>query len=95
MVQGPLGPPVVHSAPWVDYDETFSPVIKPTTIQTLLTLAVSRGCPVHHLDVKNTFLHDTLFETAYCSQPTGFGDPTHPQLVCWLNKSLYDLKQAP
>jgi hypothetical protein len=32
--------------------------------------------------------------TVYCSQPTGFVDPTHPQLVCRLNKSLYGLKQA-
>jgi hypothetical protein len=36
-----------------------------------------------------------LSETIYCSQPVGFIDPAHPQLVCRLNKSLYDLKQAP
>jgi hypothetical protein len=33
--------------PGVDYDETFNPIIKPTTVQTVLTLAVSRGWPVH------------------------------------------------
>jgi hypothetical protein len=60
-----------------------------------LTLAVSRGWPVHQLNVKNAFLHGTLTETIYCSQPIGFVDPTHPQLVCQLNKSLYGLKQAP
>jgi hypothetical protein len=36
-----------------------------------------------------------LTETFYCSQPTSFVDPAHPQLVCRLNKSLYCLKQAP
>jgi hypothetical protein len=60
----------------------------------VLTLAVSRGWPVHQLDVKNAFLHSTLYETIYCSQPAGFVDPTHPQLVCRLNNSLYGLKQA-
>jgi hypothetical protein len=79
----------------VDYNETFSPIIKPATVRTVLTLAVSRGWPVHQLNIKNVFLHDTLSETVYCSQPAGFVDPAHPQLVCWLNKSLYSLKQVP
>jgi hypothetical protein len=46
--------------PEVDYDETFSPVVKPATVQTVLTLVVSRDWPVHQLNVKNVFLHDTL-----------------------------------
>jgi hypothetical protein len=45
--------------------------------------------------VKNVFLHDTLSETVYCSQPTRFVDPAQPDCVCLLNKSLYGLKQAP
>jgi hypothetical protein len=81
--------------PRVDYNETFSPIVKRATVRTMLTLAVSRGWPVHQLDVKSVFLHGTLSETVYCSQPAGFVDPTHPQLVCQLNKSLYGLKQAP
>jgi hypothetical protein len=41
------------------------------------------------------FLHGTLTEIVYCSQPTGFVDSSCPDLVCGLNKSLYGLKQAP
>jgi hypothetical protein len=81
--------------PGIDYDETFSPVVKPATVRTMLSLAVSRSWPIHQLDVKNVFLHGTLSETVYYSQPTGFVDPTQPDLVCRLNKSLYELKQAP
>jgi hypothetical protein len=81
--------------PEVDYDETFSLVVKPATVHTVLAIAVSRDWQVQQLDVKNAFLHGTLSETVFCSQPTGFADPTHPDLVCRLHKSLYGLKQAP
>jgi hypothetical protein len=70
-------------------------VVKPATVRTVLSLAVSRSWSVHQLNVKNAFLHGTLSETVYCSQATGFVDPAQPDCVCLLNKSLYGLKQAP
>jgi hypothetical protein len=81
--------------PGVDYDETFSPVVKPATVRTVLTTVVSRDWPIQQLDVKNAFLHGTLSETVFNCQPTSFADPAHPDLVCRLRKSLYGLKQAP
>jgi hypothetical protein len=81
--------------PEVNYDKTFSPVVKPATVRTVLALALSRGWHVHQLNFKNAFLHSTLSEAVYSSQPASFVDPVHPQLVCRLNKSLYGLKQAP
>jgi hypothetical protein len=79
----------------VDFDETFSPVVKPATVRVVLSLALSRRWPIHQLDVKNAFLHGNLTETVYCQQPSGFKDPAHPDFVCPLKKSLYGLKQAP
>jgi hypothetical protein len=79
----------------IDFDQTFSPVVKPATIRTVLTLAASYNWPVHQLDVSNAFLHGELKETVYCQQPTGFVDSEHPDHVCLLDKSLYGLRQAP
>lgn len=41
----------------IDVDETFSLVVKPATIRTVLSLTTSIHWPVHHLDVKNSFLY--------------------------------------
>jgi hypothetical protein len=73
--------------PGVDYDETFSPVVKPAKVRTVLSLALSRDWLIHQLNIKNTFLHGTLTETVYCTQPTGFFDPAQPDLVYRLNTS--------
>nr|GFA37430.1 copia protein [Tanacetum cinerariifolium] len=78
----------------IDVDETFSTVVKPATICTVLSLAVSRKWPIHQLDVKNAFLNGNLSETVYMHQPPGFTDPQHPNHVCLLHRSLYGLKQA-
>nr|GEW24827.1 uncharacterized mitochondrial protein AtMg00810-like [Tanacetum cinerariifolium] len=62
----------------IDYNKTFSPVVKPATIRTVLSHVVYRQWPIHQLDVKNSFLHVHLSETVYMYQPPGFTDPSHP-----------------
>nr|GEU65139.1 ribonuclease H-like domain-containing protein [Tanacetum cinerariifolium] len=79
----------------VNFDETFSPVVKPTTIHTVLRPAVSRQWLIHQLDVKNAFLYDDLSETVYMHQPHGFVNSLYPNHVCLLQRYLYGLKQAP
>ncbi|GJU82488.1 ribonuclease H-like domain-containing protein [Tanacetum coccineum] len=55
----------------VDVDETFSPVVKPGTIRTVLSLAVSRHWSAHQLDVKNAFLHGDFSETEFAMTDLG------------------------
>lgn len=69
----------------IDYNETFSLVVKLVTIRTVLSIATSLAWAIHQLDVKNAFLHDHLEETVYCQQPPGFVDPVAPDHVCCRN----------
>ncbi|CAI7862169.1 unnamed protein product [Closterium sp. NIES-53] len=77
----------------VDYKELFAPVVKPTTLRTLLAGAAIKGWVVKQIDVTKAFLNGVLEEEIFMAQPEGFDDGSGR--VLRLKKALYGLKQAP
>lgn len=80
--------------PGLDYDDTFSPVVRFESISTVLALAVERNWKVHQMDVTTAFLNGKLHDTVNMKQPEGYIKSGQEQKVCRL-RSLYGLKQSP
>ncbi|KAJ1700426.1 hypothetical protein LUZ63_000205 [Rhynchospora breviuscula] len=79
----------------IDYEETFSPVVRFETVRLILALAAQLKKKVYQFDVKSAFLNGDLKEEVYVEQPKGFEVKGKEQHVYKLSKALYGLKQAP
>ena len=79
----------------VNFDEMFPRVVKIASIIIVLTIATSMNLEIEQLDVKIGFLHGDLEEEIHMQQPEGFEEKGKGNLVCWLKKSLYRMKQGP
>jgi hypothetical protein len=79
----------------IDYEETFAPVARYTSIWMIISFATSMGWRVHQMDVNATFLNGDIDKEVYIEQPDGFVVHEMESHVCRLKKALYGLKQPP
>jgi hypothetical protein len=77
----------------IDYEETFAPVVRLTSVRSLLVVAAVRHWPLFQIDVKNAFLNGDLLEEVYMQPSSGYPDSQNQ--VCRLCHALYGLKQDP
>ena len=78
----------------VDYDETFAPVAKFTSIRVILSIAAVLNLEIHQMDVKCAFLNGDLDKEIYMDVPEGV-ETSADEHFCRLRRSLYGLKQSP
>ena len=85
-----------NQIPGIDYTDTFSPVVKATSIRLLLALAAEYALHIHQFDVETAFLNPNIDHEVYVEQPPNY-KTTYPSqdYVLKLNKALYGLKQSP
>lgn len=76
----------------IDYLETYSPVVRYTSIRYLISLAVKNDMKIDQMDAVSAFLQGDLGEEIYLEQPENFNDGSGR--VCKLKKAIYGLKQS-
>src|SRR5699024_4894705 len=75
----------------IDYSETYSPVVRHSSIRLLVALAVKNGWSIDQMDVVTAFLQAKLEEDIYMKFPA---DPFLKGGLCKLNRAVYGLKQS-
>lgn len=80
--------------PGQDFDQTFAPVVKLSSLRVLFGLAAELDLEVDHVDITTAFLNGDLNETIFMEQPEGFVNNGDENKVCKLKKAIYGLKQA-
>ena len=73
----------------IDYEETFSLVVRYESIQYLLTHATLQDWEIEAMDVKLAYLHRVLEEEIYMEQPEGFIAHGEDDKVCRLVFTLW------
>jgi len=59
----------------LDYNQTFTPVIKLSTFHAILAIAIQQNLTIHQMDVKAAYLNGKLKEEIYMEAPPGLEIP--------------------
>ena len=74
----------------IDYEETFAPVARISSVRAFLAVAIASKCDIFQMDVKNAFLNGELSEEVYMQPHLGLSIESNK--VCHLRRALYGLK---
>jgi hypothetical protein len=80
---------LTHKEHGIDFDKTFTLVIKWGLIKSMILIVAHHGWSIHQLDVKMAFLNGNLKEEVYIWWPQGFLEPWKENMVYKFNKALY------
>ena len=72
----------------IDFIDTFSFVVKMTTIRTIIALAAQRQWDIYQLDVNNAFLHGDLYEEICMKMPEGIPTVSYTHLTLPTNREV-------
>ena len=78
----------------IDYEDTFSPVVRITSVHLILAIVAHIDLELYQMDVKTAFLNEELDEKIYMDQSLCFESKGQERKVCKLKRSIYDLNQA-
>jgi len=80
----------------VDYDDTYAPVAKLTSMRAVIAMANCLGFEMHQIDIKGAYLNGELQDNKvlYMQHPPGYKSPNAGMRVLCLVKTLYGLKQS-
>ena len=76
----------------VNFNETYSPVSRLSTIRVLMCLTLQSDMTIDYLDISPAFLNEELEEQMFVDQPEGF--VMEKNKVCRLKKAIYGLRQS-
>ena len=78
----------------IDFKETLSLVSMKDSFRTIMALVTHFDFELYQMDIKIVFLNGDIDKIIYMVQPKNFVSRDLKNMVCKLEKSIYELKQA-